>query len=157
MSQPDPITNVTAAYGQADQNWDVYFTPLQQSYADAIEDMGFISIFIDETTGEVTLNAGYAPGSPQFKSESSLFAEYEAAIVEVLVKEVPSDQPTYKAFLDAAAADLESRHEQLAAVARSLHEHDLELLEDGEDDDDADHLSAGTHARIAAGRERFFR
>src|SRR3546814_19276432 len=42
------------------------------------------------------------------------------------------------------------------SVARSLHEHDLELQED-DDREDADHLSSDTQDRIAAGRERFFR
>lgn len=156
MSQPDRITNVTAAYGQADEYWDVYFTELQRSYADATEEMRSISVWIDRVSGKVRLNPGYAPGSPEFASESSLFAEYEPAIIEVLVKEVPADHPSYKAFLDAAVGDQEARHELLAAIARTLHEHDLELQED-DDDDDCDRLSPETQSRIAAGRERFFR
>src|SRR3546814_18307168 len=41
------------------------------------------------------------------------------------------------------------------SVARSLHEHDLELQDDA-DREAADHLSSDTQDRIAAGRERFF-
>src|SRR3546814_10695613 len=110
MSHPDRITDVTAAYGQAHQYWDIYFTDLQRSYADATEDMRSISIDIDTASGAIRLNPGYAEGSPEFASETSLFAEYEPAIVEILVKEVPSDDPAYKAFLARKSTRLNSSH-----------------------------------------------
>src|SRR3546814_19219440 len=100
MSHPDRITDVTAAYGQAHQYWDIYFTDLQRSYADATEDMRSISIDIDTASGAIRLNQGYDEGSPEFASETSLFSEYEPAIVEILVKEFPSADPAYKAFLE---------------------------------------------------------
>src|SRR3546814_16139800 len=78
MSHPDRITDVTAAYGQAHQYWDIYFTDLQRSYADATEDMRSISIDIDTASGAIRLNPGYAEGSPEFASETSLFAEYRS-------------------------------------------------------------------------------
>src|SRR3546814_10656099 len=113
MSQPDRITDVTAAYGQAHQYWDIYFTDLQRSYADATEDMRSISIDIDTASGAIRLNPGYAEGSHEFASETTLFAEYEQAIVKILVKEVPSDDPAYKALLEAENEDREARHERM--------------------------------------------
>src|SRR3546814_7740745 len=82
--------------------------------------MRSISIEIDTASGAIRLNPGYAEGSPEFASETSLFAEYEPAIVEILVNEVPSDDPAYKAFLEAANEDRDARHELLARVRTSV-------------------------------------
>src|SRR3546814_4525361 len=82
--------------------------------------MRAISIDIDTASGAIRLKPGYAEGSPEFASETSLFAEYEPAIVEILVKEVPSDDPAYKAFLEAANEDRDARHELLARVRTSV-------------------------------------
>src|SRR3546814_13725809 len=109
MSHPDRITDVTAAYGQAHQYWDIYFTDLQRSYADATEDMRLISIDIDTASGAIRLNPGYAEDSPEFASVASLFAESEPAIVELLVTQVPSEYPAYKHFLQPAHENREPR------------------------------------------------
>src|SRR3546814_6543323 len=78
MSHPDRITDVTAAYGQAHQYWDIYFTDLQRSYADATEDMRSISIDIDTASGAIRLNPGYAEGSPEFARSEEHTSELQS-------------------------------------------------------------------------------
>lgn len=125
MTQSDRIAQVTAAYGQAEQFWDIYFTPLQRSYAEAGE-MRSISVSVDPTDGEVSLNAGYAEGSPENNCENSLFENFMPSIVATLVKEVPSDDPTYRAFLETATADKESCEELFQILVEQLAEHEVD-------------------------------
>lgn len=92
----------TVSFGEAHPFWDVY--PSDDAYDDAEverEDMSSISVSVDEGTGDVELNAGYAPGSPQNDAERALFAEVREDVVAALVDEMSAGRlsdPTYDAF-----------------------------------------------------------
>ena len=121
MSRSNGPTAVQAYYGMAHTFWDISFTKDQLRYA-AVDDQDrrSISVHIDEQTGEVTLNDGYAPGCKPFEEENELFANFKDAIVEALVAEVPNEEPGYAAFLSAAKRDAEGRLERLADLATDL-------------------------------------
>lgn len=115
---PSPV-RVSASYGQADTFWDICFSETQLAYAGVITDNHkSISVFIEPNTGAVTLNNGYEPCSAPGKDETSLFAEFEDAIVEALLNEVP-ETGEYTAFLTRARSDA-GRTERLADLAIAL-------------------------------------
>lgn len=155
VTKPDAITRIRTEYGQAHTFWDINFSALQLEYAGADEANGpvSISIEIDTASGEVSLNPGYAEGSPERAIETALFDEFLASIVEGLVDAVPADASEYKAFIEEANKDREARLEELENLSRLLNEHEVDRLED---DDFVPHeLSERTHERIAEGIRKF--
>lgn len=154
MSQPEMITRVTTSYGTADTFWDVYFKQVHMTFIQSEVSFRSISVEIDPESGEVTLNRGYERGSPENEAEEALINEFLPSIVEALMKDVPANNPDYRAFLAEAQKDTESRHEQLRNLAHMLFEHEIDLEERA---NDADHLSSGTLNRIEAGIAKFNR
>lgn len=80
--------SVTVAWGHADQFWDVTFE----------EGVG-LSVHVDEATGAVTLNRGYAPGSREDAREEGLFNEHQSEIEgQLLAALADNEDPGYAAF-----------------------------------------------------------
>lgn len=125
------LSKVQVAHGGADEFWDVYFTPLQASYADAAVDDDLsrpsISVHLDPEDGSVSLNAGYAEGSKEREREDSLWNEFQDPIVSALVDEIRTEDGAFKAFLETAAAGERARIESIEALEYELAGHEIEL------------------------------
>lgn len=125
-----PLSEVYLGDGQGGGFWEVSFNTLQLRHADIeTEDMRTICVHVDETTGEISQSEGYAPGSRENRDETSLFSEFEDAIV----REMVSDHrfASNASFLARAKEDEFRRGESLEVLEMNLSD-----LKDEDDDRD---------------------
>jgi hypothetical protein len=132
------LSKVQVAHGGADEFWDVYFTPLQASYADAAVDDDMsrpsISVHLDPEDGSVSLNAGYAEGSKEREREDSLWNEFQDPIVSALVDEIRTEDGPFEAFFADAAAKQQIREDGIRRLEHELAAHELDLEDEDEED-----------------------
>jgi phage tail tape-measure protein len=125
---------VSTRWGEAEWFYDVTFTSQQCAYAGVeTEDKNGISVRVDEITGRVELNNGYAPGSTIYDDEQRLFENFEDAIVESLIGTITSSSAIHSVFMIRAAADAERRRAALRDLDAEIYVHDLSA-EDVEDE-----------------------
>lgn len=91
-------------YGEAGTLWDASFDRKQLKKAKiSVEGIDRISVEIDRETGDISLNAGYEPGSSQDRAEQDLFSKYKSGIEAALFAFADRrlrDDPDYAAFID---------------------------------------------------------
>ncbi len=92
----------TLRWGEAHPFWDCHVgdDAQEQSGVDP-EVMRTISVMVDEETGEIMLNTGYAPGTEPDQNEHALFAEVEDELTDLFLAEMRGgylDDPAYDAF-----------------------------------------------------------
>lgn len=95
------MSDINVEYGTAETFWDAFLSPKLCKRVDVDhEEMSHISVCIDPTTGEVSLNRGYEEHSPQGKAEGALWAEYSEQIEDELYATLRNRKyPEYEAFV----------------------------------------------------------
>lgn len=97
------MDDIYIQYGEAGTLWDASFDRKQLKKAKvSVEGIDRISVEIDTASGEISLNAGYEPGSPQDAAEQDLFSKYKADIEAALFAFADRrlrDDPDYAAFI----------------------------------------------------------
>jgi hypothetical protein len=124
------LCHVDVYYGEAHPFWDVCFNPFQLAYAEVEdEQITRISVTIDAEDGTLSLNNGYAEGSQPYEDEVSLFENFQLAIVEMLTRELPADNPAYTVFLAEAAEYADDRRDGLVDLEAKLQEFQDDLAD----------------------------
>lgn len=142
LSSTTDNSRLYAQFGEADGYWDISFNHYQRAYADVagddIHDVRGISVEVDATTGLVSLNNGYAPGSEPHAAENRLFDTFKDAIDAVLIDTIGTQHPEHAAFMTRVAPDAARRSEALKELDADVYMHALDHEDDGEEDADTE-------------------
>ena len=132
-----PLSEIYLGDGDPGGFWSVSFDDLQRRHADVkTEDMRTICVHVDEATGEISQSEGYAPGSQENDDETTLFSEFEDAIVREMVADHRFKPQT--AFQERATADAAERNGRLDDLETVLLELESDLEDEGRERDDDD-------------------